>query len=306
MDPDIERVEKTIQMLLLYFFIANLHLAYADPPNILCSNNSNYEANSPFQNNLVTLMSSLPSNASVSKISNTSTGIDPDKVYAQYMCLNYVTNESCRTCITAASEVIMQLCPGVKEAVVWGELCQLRYSNKTFLGHLDASGNIPQQNPKNISNPEQLILVVNKTLSSLIKQAAFDPSANMYATREVPFTGSDRFFSLVQCTTDLSPDDCYTCLEVAIANVTTCCSFSRGARVFSRSCYLRYELYAFYDGATDSSENQMTGKGMQGKQNMDNSHQYRRIDTIGASTFRLLHLPSSDENQDATMQGCFL
>ncbi|KAJ6925607.1 hypothetical protein NC651_010108 [Populus alba x Populus x berolinensis] len=150
---------------------------------------------------------------------------------------------------------------GDKEAVVWGELCQLRYSNQRFLGHLDVSGNIPQQNPKNISNPEHLSLVVNKTLSSLIKKAAFGPSANMYATGDEPFTGSDSVFSLVQCSTDLSPNDCYTCLEVAIKNVTTCCYFSRGARIFSRSCYLRYELYAFYDGATESSQSPVTGKG---------------------------------------------
>jgi hypothetical protein len=126
---------------------------------------------------------------------------------------------------------------------------------------LDVSGNIHQQNPENISNPEDLSLVVNKTLSSLIKKAAFDHSANMYATRDEPFTDSDSFFSLVQCSTDLSPNDCYTCLEVAIKNVTTCCYFSRGARVLSRSCYLRYELYDFYDGATESSKSPVTGKG---------------------------------------------
>ncbi|KAL9355664.1 hypothetical protein Peur_053634 [Populus x canadensis] len=255
-------VKKSFQMLLLYFSIANLlDLAYADPPYRLCSNKSNYTDNSPFQNNLGILMASLSSNASVSKNFNTSTGIDPDRVYAQYMCLNYVTNESCRTCVAAASQDIRQLCPGDKEAVVWGELCQLRYSNQRFLGHLDVSGNIPQYNPKNISNPEHLSLVVNKTLSSLIKKAAFDSSANMYATREEPFTDSDSFFSLVQCSTDLSPNDCYTCLEVAIKNVTTCCYFSRGARVFSRSCYLRYELYAFYDSASESSQSPVTGKG---------------------------------------------
>ncbi|KAJ6737998.1 RECEPTOR-LIKE SERINE/THREONINE-PROTEIN KINASE SD1-8 [Salix koriyanagi] len=204
-------------MLLLYFSIASiLDLAYADPPNRLCSNNSNYTDNSPFQNNLETVMSSLSSNASVSKIFNTSTGIDPDRVYAQYMCLNYVTSERCSACIAVASQDIRHLCPGDKEAVVWEELCQLRYSNQSFLGSLDVSGNIPQYNAKNITNPEDLSLVVNKTLSGLIKKAAFDPSANMYATEDGPFTNGDSFFSLVQCSTDLSPNDCYKCLEVAI------------------------------------------------------------------------------------------
>ncbi|KAJ6401851.1 hypothetical protein OIU84_014010 [Salix udensis] len=195
------------------------------------------------------------------KIFNTSTGIDPDRVYAQYMCLNYVTHEKCSTCIAAASQDIRTLCPGDKEAVVWEEDCQLRYSNQSFLGILDVSGNIPQYNPENISNPEDLSLIVNKTLSGLIKKAAFDPSANMYATDDEPFTNGDSVFSLVQCSTDLSPNDCYKCLEVAIKNVTTCCKSSRGARIFSRSCYLRYELYAFYNSKTESNQTLVTGKG---------------------------------------------
>lgn len=254
-------VTKTIQLLFLYSSIANLlDFTLADPPFNLCANNTNYAANSSFQNNLKDLMPSLSSNASVSKLYNTSTGNDPDRVYAQYMCLNYVTNETCSTCIGAASQDIMQLCSNDKEAVVWEEMCQLRYSNQNFLGQLDVSGNIPKDNTKNISNPERFKMVVNQTLSNLTKQAAFYPSANMYATGEVAFTGTDTLYALVQCATDLSAEDCATCLQVATANVSSCCYFSRGARLLSRSCYLRYELYAFFKGATESSQDQVTGK----------------------------------------------
>ncbi|CAK7350953.1 unnamed protein product [Dovyalis caffra] len=252
---------KTTQLLLQCFFIANLlDLAYADPPYKVCSNISNQAANSSFQNNLKSLMSSLPSNASASKLYNTSTGNDLERVYAQYMCLNYVTNKSCSTCIGVASQDIMQLCPEDKEAVVWEELCQLRYSNQSFLGHLDVSGNIPLDNKKNVENPEQFRVVVNETLSNLTEQAAFNASEDMYATGEVVFTNIDTLYALVQCSTDLSPDDCSTCLRVAIANISSCCYASRGGRVLSRSCYLRYELYAFYEGANESAESPVAGK----------------------------------------------
>ncbi|KAI7999327.1 Cysteine-rich receptor-like protein kinase 25 [Camellia lanceoleosa] len=72
----------------------------------------------------------------------------------------------------------------------------------------------------------------------------------MYATGAVNFTDTETIYALVQCTTDLSPDDCNTCLEIAIANTSSCCSESRGARLLSPSCYLRYEFYAFYEGTT--------------------------------------------------------
>ncbi|KAG6755870.1 hypothetical protein POTOM_039278 [Populus tomentosa] len=205
-------------------------------------------------------MSSIRSNASVSKLYYTSTGNDLDRIYAQYMCINYITHDSCSTCITAASQDIMQVCPGDKEAVVWEELCQLRYSNQSFLGHLDVSGNIAKDNQKDVENPEQFGLVVNETLSDLTKQVAFNASANMYATRQAAFTNTETLYALMQCSTDLSPDDCNTCLRVAMENISSCCDASRGGRVLSRSCYLRYELYAFYEGANESSKSPVPGK----------------------------------------------
>ncbi|KAI5570334.1 hypothetical protein BDE02_11G021700 [Populus trichocarpa] len=205
-------------------------------------------------------MSSIRSNASVSKLYSTSTGNDLDRIYAQYMCINYITLDSCSTCITAASQDIMQVCPGDKEAVVWEELCQLRYSNQSFLGHLDVSGNIGRDNKKDVENPEQFRLVVNETLSDLTKQVAFNASANMYATRQAAFTNTETLYALMQCSTDLSPDDCNTCLRVAMENIPSCCDASRGGRVLSRSCYLRYELYAFYEGANETSKSPVPGK----------------------------------------------
>lgn len=258
-----QRAAKIFPLLLLHFWVANLvDFAHADPPYPLCSNILNQ--NSSFQSNLNILLDFLPSNASVKKLYDSSNGNDPDKIYAQYMCLNYVANEDCRTCVTLATDHVRQSCTNNTEAIVWEEYCQLRYSNRRFLGQLDVSGNLGLDNKRNVSNPEHFRPVVNQTVSNLIKKAVFDESANMYATGEASIKDSDRLHALVQCTTDLSSADCNTCLQVALANLSSCCSFSRGARLLSRSCYLRYELYAFYKGETGESsaseQNLGTGK----------------------------------------------
>ncbi|KAG5234760.1 cysteine-rich receptor protein [Salix suchowensis] len=226
---------KSIQLLLLLCFsLSNfLDLAYADLPYKSCSNNSSYSDNSPFKNNLEILMSYLRSNASVSKLYNTSTGNDLDRIYAQYMCLNYAAHDECSTCIKVASQTITRLCPGDKEAVVWEELCQLRCSK--------------------VKNPAQFRLVVNETLDNLIEQASFNASANMYATTEVT-TDTYTLYALAQCSADLSPYDCNTCLQVSRENISSCCDACRGVRVLSRSCYLWYEFYSFYEGETNSAE----------------------------------------------------
>ncbi|GMY12443.1 cysteine-rich receptor-like protein kinase 10 [Fagus crenata] len=228
-----------------------------EPPHELCSNTSNYTAGNPFENNLTNLFLSLSSNASASKFYNTSIGNDPDRVYGLYMCFNYINGSDCQDCVSTASKDIAEFCPNRKEAFVGEELCQLRYSNENFFGQLDVTGNICKYNEKNISEPQLFKAVVNKVLSNLTKHAAFDSLANMYATGEEPFE-DNTIYALVQCGRDLSANNCSLCLQRAITDTQTCCYFSVGARLYSRSCYLRYELYNFYD--IPSPTNNMNGE----------------------------------------------
>ncbi|KAL0012448.1 hypothetical protein SO802_007556 [Lithocarpus litseifolius] len=258
-------LSRMIQLLKLCSFLALIYeLACADPlndpPDELCSSTSNYTAGSPFENNLKEdLFLSLSSNSSFTKFYNTFSGNDPDRVYGLYMCFNYVNGNDCQSCVSLATTDIVKLCPNSKEAFVGEELCQFLYSNQNFFGQLDVTGNIPKQNEENISEPQLFKGVVNNVLSNLAKKAAFDPLANiMYATREEPFK-DDTIYALVQCGTDLSANQCNSCLQKAISDIQTCCFFSVGARLFSRSCYLRYELYNFYQVLT-SSTNNMNGE----------------------------------------------
>ncbi|OMO64903.1 hypothetical protein COLO4_31716 [Corchorus olitorius] len=171
------------------------------------------------------------------------------------MCLNYITNERCRDCISSTPQAFANLCPNTTEAVVWQEFCQLRYSNINFFGRLNVADNIGKDNVNNVSDPVRFQSVVENKLRNLTKVAAFNSSANMYAIGNQTFTitTTETLYALVQCTLDLSPNDCNNCLEAAIKDVSSQCYGSRGARLLSRSCYLRYELYAFYEGANESS-----------------------------------------------------
>ncbi|RXH82049.1 hypothetical protein DVH24_036390 [Malus domestica] len=233
-------VQKAISLFLLCFLIALLfYLAYADPdpPYKLCSDLRSYVENSTFQKNLQSLLNSLPSNASVSKLYNTSAGNEPDRVYGLYMCLNYVTNE------------MSQL---HQHRVSRDETCQMRYSDVKFYGELNMADNIASVNKKNVSDPKKLEHTVKEKLSELAKRAAYNVSAKMYATGDLQFEDKV-IYALVQCTRDLSGDYCDKCLRRAIEDVLRKYYFSIGARLLSRSCYLRYELYGFYNGATEAS-----------------------------------------------------
>ncbi|XP_041023460.1 cysteine-rich receptor-like protein kinase 10 [Juglans microcarpa x Juglans regia] len=255
---------RLIRLLTFSAFLAFLlwELAYADPPYSFCPETSaGYIDGSPFKNNLDELLSLSLSASSSSKFYNTSTGNGADRVYGVHMCLDYVTNEDCGKCIATATKDILNLCPYTREAVVWEELCQLRYSNQNFFGQVNVTGNRDQHNSQNISEPSHFNSVVKETLNNLTTEAAaFNLSAKMYATGEVEYFEDKTIYALVQCTRDLSGDGCNSCLKKAIADVLKCCYFSIGARLFSPSCFLRYEFYNFY-GATSSVNGQGSGSG---------------------------------------------
>ncbi|XP_030442377.1 cysteine-rich receptor-like protein kinase 10 [Syzygium oleosum] len=259
-----QSVSLIIHFLLAYLILPSLvRLSHADPPYQLCSETGDYAVNGTFQNNLDSLFTNLSSNAFLLKFYSTSYGNGTDRVYGQHMCLNYVSNQDCQNCIDLASQDILRLCPNDTEAIVWEEICQLRYSSRDFIRSLDVTGNIWKDNVMNVSRPDWFKLVVNTTLQNLTKVAAFDPLSDTYATGAVEFkdASASMLYALVQCGRDISGSDCNICLQQAITDVLANCSSSVGARILSRSCYLRYEQYAFYEGKTAPEPNQATQGG---------------------------------------------
>ncbi|KAF8020204.1 hypothetical protein BT93_G0795 [Corymbia citriodora subsp. variegata] len=247
--------------LLAYLIFPSLvRLSGADPPYPFCSEPGYYAVNSTFQNNLDIFITSVSSNASLSNFYSTSYGNGSDRVYGQHMILNYASNQDRRTCIDLASQDIQRLCPNNTEAMVWNEVCQLRYSGWDFIGRLDVTGNMWLDNSMSVSRPDQFKLVVNTMLQNLTKVAAFDPLSDMYAAGAVEFKDASMsmLYAVVQCGRDLSGSDCNICLQQAIKDALANCFSSAGGRILSRSCFLRYEQYAFYEGQTAPEPNQTT------------------------------------------------
>ncbi|KAI6704471.1 hypothetical protein NL676_007433 [Syzygium grande] len=140
-----------IHSLYAYMILPSLVcLSRADPPYLLCSVPGYYAVNSTFQNNLDIFITNLSSSAFLSNFYSTSYGNSTDRVYGQHMCLNHASNQDCQDCIDSASQDILRLSPNNTEAMVWEEVCQLRYSGQNFIGHLDVTGNIWKDNLMNV------------------------------------------------------------------------------------------------------------------------------------------------------------
>ncbi|KAF5474710.1 hypothetical protein F2P56_006587 [Juglans regia] len=228
--------------------------ASGDPLFTFCNTEisiKNYTLNSPFENNLKLLLGSLPSNTSLTGFNNTSTGEDSDRVYGQALCRGDVNSTVCRNCIQTATKEILKQCRS-EDAMIWFELCQVRYSFQNFFSSMVYTGKYPEQNrmQKNISNPVHLEQVLTYLMNNISNETAFDPSTRMFATGEIKFSRKKRIYGLVQCTTDISEESCYNCLQSAFRELQACCFYRQGGIIVSRNCNMRFELYRFYNASS--------------------------------------------------------
>ncbi|XP_043704124.1 putative receptor-like protein kinase At4g00960 isoform X3 [Telopea speciosissima] len=83
-------------------------------------------------------------------------------------------------------------------------------------------------------------------MDNLSIAAAVSPSK--FATGRTRFLNDFKFiYGMLQCTSDLSDNTCYSCLRDIIADIPYCCNWRSGGNVYSVSCFLRYDYYLFFN-----------------------------------------------------------
>ncbi|XP_021766697.1 uncharacterized protein LOC110731175 [Chenopodium quinoa] len=221
----------------------------------ICSNITEFTTNSKYHTNLNTLFKSLSSNAT-----NNPTGFDitsagtntSDAIYGLFLCRGDLNITTCRDCVKTATttDLPKTYCPNRKIAVIWYDECTVRYSNESLLGKMEQSPKVFLTNTQNVTgNQTAFSDLIGNTMNSLLAQTSNSKSGKKYATKVAKFDSLRTLYAMEQCTPDLSAADCNQCLTIAIESL----DFKRGARVMQPSCFVRYEIYPFYDGAINIS-----------------------------------------------------
>ncbi|RDX60180.1 Cysteine-rich receptor-like protein kinase 25, partial [Mucuna pruriens] len=222
-----------------------------------CSGGNSTIADSAFQLNLRDLLSSLSSNAlSNTGFYNTTVPekISSDSVFGLFMCRGDVPPQACQVCVQNATQRLSAECSLSKQAVIWYDECMVRYSNRSFFSTFDTRPRVALLNTANISNQESFMSLLFLTINTTADEAARPPIGDRkFATHEADVSGFQTLYCLAQCTPDLSPRDCRTCLSAAIGDLPWCCQGKQGGRVLYPSCNVRYELYPFYGNTTSRS-----------------------------------------------------
>ncbi|RCV30417.1 hypothetical protein SETIT_6G093000v2 [Setaria italica] len=76
------------------------------------------------------------------------------------------------------------------------------------------------------------------------------PEAPMFATGEAvydPSVPNGTIYGLMQCMRDLTAAECEKCLQDSVPRLPSCCYGNLGGVVLGYNCYLRMEIYTYYD-----------------------------------------------------------
>ncbi|GFQ03736.1 cysteine-rich repeat secretory protein 38, partial [Phtheirospermum japonicum] len=172
---------------------------------------------------------------------------DPEEwAYGLALCRGDVSPDDCMTCVNnAAITLINTHCPDNRTAIIWRDYCFFKYSDVEFFGQIDTDNRLSSMNDKtwNLINSKEAAI---NWLGSLTQTAVQSPKFFASGPTSLnDYEGCVTLYGVVQCTRDLSADDCKTCLDLAVTDISKCCALKEGARVVYGSCNVRYETYNF-------------------------------------------------------------
>lgn len=126
----------------------------------------------------------------------------------------------------------------------------LRYSNRSIFGVMEPDPTFHRLATNNATDMEQFNQVLNELVDGLRSEAASGDSLKKYASGSKVGPSFQTIFALLQCTPDLTEQECSECLVGAINGISSCCAGKTGGMIVKPSCNLRFETSPFYDDSS--------------------------------------------------------
>nr|BAC83764.1 putative serine/threonine kinase [Oryza sativa Japonica Group] len=240
----------------LLFAAVALPLAAAQPWPVCGTSGGNYTAGSTYESNLLRLASTLRANASASPTLFASgvRGVGPDAVYGLLLCRGDMNPSDCFDCGTNVWRDAGPTCNRTKDAILVYNQCYAQFSDRgDFLAATNNSGEVSLLiSGTNITSTDVAGYdrAVTELLNATVRYAV-ENSTKLFATgqRVGNDTGFSNIYSMAQCSPDLSPAQCRSCLDGLVGQWWKTFPLNgKGARVAGPRCYLRSELGPFYTG----------------------------------------------------------
>ncbi|KAL5070212.1 hypothetical protein RYX36_021099 [Vicia faba] len=224
-----------------------------------CNDNlGNFTDGSTYQNNLATALENIYSNKDIDYgFYNFSYGQKPDKVSAIGFCRGDVSPSDCRDCLKTSAVLLTDRCRVQKEAIGYYDLCMLRYSNASIFGVMDTDTGYVY----NIENKTVVDDAFSQRLDGLLDElkstAAEGDWRKKFGEKSVKViesnsSNNDTIYGLVQCTPDLTKQNCTKCLDLALDDLSVWCKEMKGCLYLGPSCSVRYDIVQFYQSINNT------------------------------------------------------
>ncbi|CAA7054334.1 unnamed protein product [Microthlaspi erraticum] len=190
---------------------------------------------------------------------NASLGKSPDRVYALALCARGYEEHNCIDCVERATRSIQTICLNRMDSFRWdkdGEdrvSCLVRSSNHTTFGNLELRPANIYPHPDGIEPSKNMTLfqqqwdaMVNRTVESAT-EANTSTVLKYYGALRDEFTEFPDVYMLMQCTPDITSQDCKRCLGECVSLYKSQYWGRQGGEVNRPSCLFRWDLYAFHN-----------------------------------------------------------
>eukprot|EP01018_Ginkgo_biloba_P041152 Gb_00043 [translate_table: standard] len=243
-------VHKLMFYSLCICLIILIRLAAADPETGVawqnCGQNS-FTSSSVFQRNLNAFLNSLVDNIPSAGYKISSYEQSGNKIYGIIQCRADLILIDCRKCAAAAKTDLVNSCHNTS-GLTQLDGCFLRYDNQNF-----TSNSLQMYHPPNVScnksksnQPKLFTQKVRIIISNITSKAPTTPA--LFAAGSILGPSSTQIYALAQCWAYVSRTSCGSCLSL-VNTVTTvsCQEGSIGAQISTLDCFLRFEVYSFFN-----------------------------------------------------------
>ncbi|XBI68640.1 hypothetical protein VPH35_047812 [Triticum aestivum] len=240
-------------ILLLLLPLVPLAAAQAWP---FCGDSGVYESDSTYEANLELLSTTLPKKAasSTNLFATDTVGIVPNVIFALALCRVDSNASACEGCLVTAFQDGQEHCANNKDAAVYYDSnpCMLRFSNQNFLA-TNVNDNIlvvpSMEMPLITWTRADFSRILFFTLLNSTAESAAD-SPRWFTTSRLDISSFPTLYCLMQCTPDLTADDCMACLQPYSQYTLKYMDGQKGGQILGTRCSMRYEIYPFFQGET--------------------------------------------------------
>ncbi|CAD5327139.1 unnamed protein product [Arabidopsis thaliana] len=253
----------------LMIFIASsllIVLQNVEIVNAVGCTGSFFNGNSSYAQNRRDLFSILPNKVVTNGgFYNSSLGRSPNIVHAVALCGRGYEQQACIRCVDSAIQGILTTtsCLNRVDSFTWDKdeednvSCLVSTSNHSTFGNLELRPSVRYQSPNSIEPSKNMTLfeqewnaMANRTVESAT-EAETSSVLKYYSAEKAEFTEFPNVYMLMQCTPDITSQDCKTCLGECVTLFKEQVWGRQGGEVYRPSCFFRWDLYAFH-GAFDN------------------------------------------------------